>query len=223
MQLRHCGGRLTLVDLERGLSIAVDFLADDALHRRHQARRRDHPLARAVGRRAPLPRVLDGTAGLGRDAFVLATLGYSVTACERSPVLCAMLADGLRRFRAAPGGATIAGDRLEVRHTDCRTELGSTPPPEVVYLDPMFPARRKSALVKKEMQLLQRLIGTDDDIVELVAAARAVATRRVVIKRPVWAAPVAEAPDFTVEGSKVRWDVYLAPPHVALNGPDGSP
>lgn len=213
IRLERIDNKLSLVEGGRQTPICVDFLGPAAAGRRTGIQRRNHPLARAVGRRHPLPDILDGTAGLGRDAFVLACLGYRVTAAERSPVLHALLEDGLARMLADPRGSALVEDRLQVVHADCRELLEHPPPPAVVYLDPMFPERRKSARVKKEMQMFQRLLGPEDNGPALLAAARLAATDRVVVKRPVWADPLEESPNYTVEGSKVRWDVYLASGH----------
>jgi len=206
LTLVDTGTHLEIQDRERVAPVFVDFLGGT----RHVGiRRRTHPLARAVGRDAELRQVLDGTAGLGRDAFVLACLGYTVTAVERAPVIHALFADGLERLLADPRGRELVGERLTLHHGDCEEWLGREPPPAVVYLDPMFPPRKKSALVKKEMQLFQRLLGQEDNGPALLAAARQVATRRAVVKRPVWADPLASDADYSVTGAKVRFDVYL--------------
>lgn len=199
--------------------IRVDFLKGPTALRARGISRKRHPLARAVGRSQPLPDILDGTAGLGRDAFALACLGYRVTAMECCPVLHALLADGVTRLLAAKTGADMVGDRLLVRSGDCRDRFATPPPPEVIYLDPMFPHREKSALVKKEMRTIQKLLGTtvrDDDPEAdsraLLAAARRAAVRRVVVKRPRGAAELADDVSYSVCGTKVRWDVYLTMP-----------
>jgi len=211
-RLETIRGKLSLVETGQETPICVDFLSPASQWRSRGAGRRNHLLARAVGRKAPLPEVLDATAGLGRDAFLLARLGYRVTAIERSPMIHAMLADGLDRLLASPQGLEMVQDRLQVVHADCREVLEQRPPPGVVYLDPMFPERPKSARVKKEMQMFQRLLGHEQDGPDLLAAARRRATNRVVVKRPVWADPLADDPDHTIAGSKVRWDVYLSKP-----------
>jgi 16S rRNA (guanine1516-N2)-methyltransferase len=84
----------------------------------------------------------------------------------------------------------------------------------VVYLDPMFPATQKSALVKKEMRLFQQLLhGPVDAALDarLLRAARQAARLRVVVKRPARAQPLADtAPDYTLPGKAIRFDVYIA-------------
>jgi 16S rRNA (guanine1516-N2)-methyltransferase len=218
-QLRHSpgagDGRLELHGPAGTRPLSVDFLAGPTARRGLRARRRDHPLARAVGRHRPLARILDATAGLGRDAFVLAKLGYRVDAVERDPVLHALLADGWRRLQEDPGGAEGVAERLRVHLGDARDWFADAP--EVVYLDPMFPARRKSALVKKEMQWSRILVGgadpdvADREACELLAGARQAGARRIVVKRPAGAATLAADPDFSVRAGLLRWDVYLGP------------
>lgn len=166
------------------------------------------PLARAVGRGAS--RVVDATAGLGGDALRLACLGLSVIAYERCAPVAAVLADGLARARREPGLAAVAR-RIELRVADARRGLPRLrPAPDVVFLDPMFPPkRRRSALPRKELVALRALAGDDPDAAELLAEARRCARRRVVVKRPDHAAPLGPRPAFSYAGKLVRYDVYL--------------
>ena len=109
------------------------------------------------------PTVLDATAGLGRDSFVLATFGCDVQMVERSPVIAALLKDGLRRARQDPGVAEIAS-RMQVINADAISylqELSKEKRPQVIYLDPMYPHRDKTALVKKEMRVFRDIVGDD--------------------------------------------------------------
>jgi 16S rRNA (guanine1516-N2)-methyltransferase len=172
--------------------------------------------------------VLDATAGLGRDAFLLALKGCRVTALERSPVVAALLQDGLERARAVPelhlalrgtradAGSTqdkAGGLNLRVVIADARAYLESLRPadaPDVVYLDPMFPPKKKSAEVKKEMRVLRRVVGDDPDAAELLDVARRVARRHVVVKRMRLATPLGPDPTRTYPGQSTRYDVYAA-------------
>lgn len=193
-------GRLQLRDTRDGAPgpLFVDFAAPDAARRRDAGRQL--PLARAVGiKRDHAPTVLDATAGLGRDAYTLMALGCKVIAIERSPVVAALLQDGLERVRASM--PLVVGDAIAYM-------IGVSPRPEVVYLDPMFPARSKSAAVKKEMQYMQALLD-EDDPKPLFEAALKCATERVVIKRPIHAPNVGAKPNHTFEGKTVRFDVYV--------------
>lgn len=157
-----------------------------------------------------LPRVVDATAGLGRDAFVLAALGCQVQMLERNPVVAALLDDGLRRgYLDAEIGPWLR-ERLTLLHASSLTALVAIEPrPEVVYLDPMYPHRQKSALVKKEMRVFQSLVGADNDADGLLAPARALATKRVVVKRPDYAEPLAGvAAQAAVVTKSHRFDIY---------------
>jgi len=172
-------------------------------------------VARACGvRRGATPRVLDATAGLGRDAWILASLGSSVQLCERSPIIAALLASGLARAQAAPEVADIA-HRMQLMSNDAHlvlAELLAKPAlqrPEVVYLDPMFPHREKSALVKLDMRVFRQVVGEDNDADALLALARQVATKRVVVKRPRLAPDLAGvAPHERLLGQSSRFDLY---------------
>ncbi|MDR1935391.1 MAG: class I SAM-dependent methyltransferase [Candidatus Accumulibacter sp.] len=190
--------------------VRVDFARGAAAHRRCFGGGSGQMIARAVGVLPGMrPSVLDATAGLGRDAFVLAGLGCELTLIERHPLIAALLEDGLRRAQDDAGAAPVAA-RMRLREGDAVASMRdwSGEPPQVVYLDPMFPQRGKSALVKKEMRVFRPLVG-DDDAPALLAAALALATHRVVVKRPRKAPPLGDvAPSYTLEGKSSRFDVY---------------
>ena len=147
---------------------------------------------------------------LGRDAFVFAQLGCEVSLIERQPIIAALLADGLERARFDAEVAPIV-QRMHLHPgnaiAEMRTWTGETR--QVIYLDPMFPHRDKSALVKKEMRVFRPLVGDDDDAPQLLAAALALASHRVVVKRP-RKAPCIEGrtPSYTLEGKSSRFDIY---------------
>ena len=166
--------------------VVVDF-GDPALrHRRRGGHNELLGRAVGVGRREAL-RVLDATAGLGRDGFVLADLGCSVLLCERHPVIASLLRSGIEAARASDDAwLARAAARLELRGIDARQlQAGELRNVDVIYLDPMFPARRKRAAVKKEMALFQLLLDpVAAEAEELLAWALAQAVARVVVKRP---------------------------------------
>jgi 16S rRNA (guanine1516-N2)-methyltransferase len=168
---------------------------------------RRQPLARAIGKKTRT--VVDATAGLAQDALLLARMGFQVTALERSPVVAALARDGLRRLETQTTSAP--GYQLQLITGDARALLPALlPRPDAVYLDPMFPPKRKkSAAVKKEMRLLRELVGDDTDTLELFDISRRVALDRVVVKRPDDAPPLAPDPSFSFPGKLVRYDVYL--------------
>jgi 16S rRNA (guanine1516-N2)-methyltransferase len=160
------------------------------------------------------PSVVDATAGPGRDAFVLASLGADVLLIERVPAIFALLKDGLARALADADTRAIA-ERMHLVLGDAIHQLEAlvarTPvAPQVVHLDPMFPHRDKSALVKKEMRLFRQLAGDDQDAPRLLEAALDVATHRVVVKRPRGAPPIeGPPPRHVLEGKTSRYDLYV--------------
>ncbi len=154
--------------------------------------------------------VLDATAGLGDDAFLLASAGFTVDLYERDPTIAALLSDALSRALADPA-LHAAASRMRVHERDSIPALAALPaPPDVVLLDPMFPAREKSAAVKKKFQLLQRLERPCDDEAALLDAALAARPRKVVVKRPAKGAALAgRKPDYSLSGKAIRYDCYV--------------
>lgn len=192
-------------------AIRVDFLSGAVAHRRQFGGGSGQMIAKAVGVQSGVrPTVLDATAGLGRDAFVLAQLGCAMTLIERQPIIAALLEDGLARAQTDPDCAAIIGRmRLVCGDAIAQMQAWQGNAPQVIYLDPMFPHRDKSALVKKEMRLFRPLAGDDDDAPALLKAALALASHRVVVKRPRKAPAIAGAtPGYVLEGKSSRFDIY---------------
>lgn len=204
---------LCLLDEPKTGAVFVDFASDALTFRRLHGGGRKESIAKAVGIKGDtLPRVLDGTAGLGRDAFVLASLGCQVDMIERSPVVAALLSDGLKRANQSVQLADWLPQRMHLFHgvsydllSNWQGEL-----PDVVYLDPMFPHRKKTAAVKKEMRVFQHLLGPDEDADKLLKPALSIAKHRVVVKRPD-VAPWLDnrEPNMAISSKKHRFDVYL--------------
>lgn len=191
--------------------VRVDFVEGAVAHRRLFGGGSGQMIAKAVGIQSGVrPTVLDATAGLGRDAFVLAELGCPVTLIERHPLIAALLEDGLRRALADEAVGPVVA-RMHLLHGNAIELLRAWDRelPQVIYLDPMFPHRDKSALVKKEMRLFRPLVGDDDDAPALLEAALALATHRVVVKRSRKAPAIAgEKPGYVLEGKSSRFDIY---------------
>jgi 16S rRNA (guanine1516-N2)-methyltransferase len=166
------------------------------------------PLIRAIGK--GVVTIVDATAGLAQDSMLLATYGFQVTACERSPLIIALLEDGLARIQAdtmvEPAIRSnlrfISGDAIELLPT-------LDPKPDAVYLDPMYPEKKKAALPKKELQVLRKVVGPDADAEKLFDAAMSSAAKRVIVKRPHHAPPLRQSPSMSYQGKLVRFDVYL--------------
>lgn len=191
--------------------IYVDFVGGSMAHRRKFGGGRGEAVAKAVGiKKSYLPDVVDATAGLGRDAFVLAALGCRVRMVERHPVVAALLDDGLRRGYQDPEIGDWLQARLCLIYASSLQALSQiTPRPDVVYLDPMYPHREKSALVKKEMRLFQSLVGADSDADSLLEPARQLAKRRIVVKRPDYAPVLAGVKTSSAVVTKShRFDIY---------------
>jgi 16S rRNA (guanine1516-N2)-methyltransferase len=166
----------------------------------------NHDLAKAIGvKKLDYPHVLDATAGLARDAFILAKLGCKVTMLERHELLAAQLQIAVTQCES---------DELKSRLTfiasDSRDYLKNLEEKyEVIYVDPMFPEKNKSALVKKDMQTLQQLVGKDEDADELFELALSKAIKRVVVKRHRHAPLINnQKPSHSITGKSTRYDVY---------------
>lgn len=194
-------------------AIAVNFVDGTMAHRRKFGGGRGEAVAKAAGIKGDyLPTVIDATAGLGRDAFVLAAIGCKVLLVERNPVVAALLEDGLQRAYLDPEIGAFMQERMQLATVRHIAQLApATQAAEVVYLDPMYPHKQKSALVKKEMRVFQHLVGADLDADSLFAPARALAKKRVVVKRPDYAPFMAEQkPDFSQTTKNHRFDIYLS-------------
>lgn len=197
-------------------AIYVDFVGGAVAHRRKFGGGKGQSIAKAVGLKSGArPTVLDATAGLGRDAFVLASLGCNVQLFERHPVVAALLEDGIERAKADGEIGHWVTQRMSMLHASSHDALekfavNEMARPDVVYLDPMYPHKSKSALVKKEMRVFQSLVGADLDADGLFEPAYALALKRVVVKRPGYAEFLAGIkPSMQIETKKNRFDVYV--------------
>ena len=194
--------------------VTVDFESGAMRHRRRGGHNELLGKAVGIGKR-PVLRVVDATAGLGRDAWVLADLGCRVVMCERHALIRCLLEDGLSRVSESPDSPLIeTAARMRLWPGDARDLDLDAEGSDVIYLDPMYPDRQKSAAVKKEMALFQRLLsGAPDEDEELLLWALDQAVARVVIKRPPKASPLGgRAPSHTIRGKAVRYDVHVLRP-----------
>lgn len=209
-----------LRDLDKNIAIHIDFISGNLAHRQKYGGGRGQSIAKAIGLKQgkPPPSVLDATAGLAKDAYVLACLGCSMTLVERSPIVTELIRDAIQRANEdeqfkmilEKGFKVINQSSIEYLTELTNTELPDVSYPDVVYLDPMYPDKKKSASVKKNMQILQKLLGKDKDTQELLSTALKVAKKRVVVKRPKGAESLTELkPTHTVESKKTRYDVYI--------------
>ena len=193
-------------------AINVDFITGAVAHRRKFGGGKGQAIAKAVGlNKGATPVVLDATAGLGRDGFVLASLGCKVILHERHPVVAALLYDGLQRAYNDSEIGPWMQQNMSLIFGSSHTLLAQCDSmPDVVYLDPMFPHREKSALVKKEMRVFQELVGGDTDADDLLEFAYPLASKRVVVKRPDYAPFLNDkTPSMQIKTKKNRFDVYV--------------
>ncbi len=205
-QLQQTDGRLGLVDrhFPRQSPLTIDFASNKIQQRINRGGKKEL-LLRAVAAKPGL-RVSDWTAGLGTDSLLLAAAGCEVTMFERSPVMALLLRQALTLARQTPELADMVR-RLSLIAGDARKQ--PLIEADVIYLDPMFPSREKSALVNGPMQYLQRFLGPDHDASALVAAALQQPVKRVVVKKP---ANAANSDATFVLAAKVnRFDVYELP------------
>lgn len=191
--------------------LVCDFTSGAVLHRFKYGGGRGQSLPKAVGMRGgKTPKIVDATAGLGRDAFLLASLGAEVTLIERSSEMFNLLNDGIAHARDAEGDVAEVIARMTLLHGDAKDLLPELSP-EVILVDPMHPPRKKSALVKSEMRQIREIVGTDEDSLELMQVALSTASNRVVLKWPLRADPMDEIGlcSHQILGKSTRYDVFM--------------
>ena len=191
--------------------LKCDFLQGAVNHRLLFGGGRGQHLPKAVGMKGgKSPTIIDATAGLGRDAFLLASLGSQIILIERSYAIHELLAAGMEAARQAGGEHKDIINRMTLIHGDSIALLPHMRA-DVVLVDPMHPPRKKSALVKAEMRTIRDIVGVDEDQQLLVETALATATKRVVLKWPAKAAPLAglRPASHQIIGKSIRYDVFM--------------
>jgi len=191
--------------------LVCDFTSGAVNHRYRFGGGRGQTLPKAIGMKSgKSPDVVDATAGLGGDAFLLASLGARVTLIERSPYMYELLQTGMEHAKNKGGDVAEIISRMTLIFGDA-IEILPTLSPEVILVDPMHPPRKKSALVKQEMRLIRNIVGTDEDAVLLMKVALATASKRAVLKWPRLAAPMAgiPLPSHQITGKSTRYDVFM--------------
>ena len=191
--------------------LKCDFLKGAISHRLRFGGGRGQHLPKAVGLKGgQSPIIIDATAGLGRDAFLLASLGSQVTLIERSDIIHELLAAGMEAAHQAGGQHKEIIERMTLIHGNS-IELLPRMHADVVLVDPMHPPRKKSALVKAEMRAIRDIVGFDEDQLLLIETALAIAAKRVVLKWPARAAPLAglRPASYQITGKSIRYDVFM--------------
>lgn len=191
-------------------TLICDFVGGAVGHRFRQGGGRGQALPKAIGFKGNNNlHIIDATAGLGRDAFLLASLGATVTLIERNDEMHALLRDGLLRARNENEAYADIVNRMTLIHGDAKVII-PTIEADVILVDPMHPPRTKSALVKKEMRQIREIVGTDPDAKELMEIALKHALNRVVLKWPLRADPMEgiRNPSHQITGKSTRYDVF---------------
>lgn len=190
--------------------IYVDFLSGKLAHRCKFGGGKGQLIAKAVGIQTKRQlHILDSTAGLGCDAFILANLGCKITMLERNPIIAALLKDGLTRAREKQWFQELKLKLIENEAEHYLKKIKTFP--DIIYIDPMYPPRKKSALVKKEMRILRHIVGGDENASKLLSLALKKSKKRVVVKRAKLDPEIkGPKPDLVFKGKSSRFDVYLA-------------
>jgi len=215
--LEFINNRLQLQEtsLKKSNPIFVDFFSNQSIHRHKHGGSFGQLIAKASGVKksnAETLKILDVTAGLGIDAFVLACLGCDIHIIERSPIIGALLEDGLERAKTNPAFAKIKLKLTIMDSVEYLTNISKKNRPDIIYLDPMYPERKKTALGKKAMRILKEIVGEDLDAAKLLTLALESALKRIVVKRPKLAPAIGnKIPNLFFAGKSCRYDIYF--PH----------
>ena len=191
--------------------LKCSFIEGPILHRLRYGKGRGQNLAKAVGMKSNKNRnIIDATAGLGYDSFILASLGANVTLIERSEKIYKLLQDGISEGMLYGGEISKIIGRMSLIYGDSKNILPQLSP-EVILIDTMYKDRKKSALVKNDMRLVREMVGSDSDYIELIDIALKFAKNRVVIKQPRYAEPLKDIRQSShqILGKTIRYDVHM--------------
>ena len=191
--------------------LKCSFIEGPILHRLKYGRGRGQNLAKAVGMKFNKNRnIIDATAGLGYDSFILASIGAKVTLIERSQKMYELLQNGIDEGKSFGGEIEKIINRMELVFGDSKDILPKLTP-EVIMIDTMYKDRKKTALVKNNMRLVRDIVGPDSDYIDLLKVALNCATNRVVLKQPRYAEPIKEIRECShqILGKTIRYDVFM--------------
>lgn len=189
-----------------GRKFVIDFIGDRANYHKKKLSIKNEILSKAVGGGRYGLRVLDLSAGLGIDAVFLAQLGYIVEAVERNPMIYLCLQNALESLRASDSDLAA---RLKFHFSSAQDFIAHHAENfDVVYFDPMFPQKIKSALPRQEMVFFKNLVGSDNDAADVVGQILKLKNiKRLAVKRPLQAPPLM-APNGQIKGKLIRYDIY---------------
>ena len=191
--------------------LKCSFIEGPILHRLKYGKGRGQNLAKAVGMKFNKNRnIIDATAGLGYDSFILASLGAKVTLIERSQKMHKLLQNGINEGISFGGEIEKIINRMELLFGDSKDILPKLTP-EVIMIDTMYKERKKTALVKNNMRLVREIVGPDTDYIELLEVALNCAKNRVVLKQPRYAEPIKDIKKCShqIIGITIRYDIFM--------------
>ncbi len=191
--------------------LKCSFIEGPILHRLKYGKGRGQNLAKAVGMKSNKNRnIIDATAGLGYDSFILASIGAKVTLIERSQKMHELLQNGIDEGKSFGGEIEKIINRMELLFGDSKDILPRLSP-EVIMIDTMYKDRKKTALVKNNMRLVRDIVGPDSDYIDLLKIALNCATNRVVLKQPRYAEPIKEIRKCShqILGKTIRYDIFM--------------
>ena len=191
--------------------LKCSFIEGPILHRLKYGKGRGQNLAKAVGMKSNKNRnIIDATAGLGYDSFILASLGAKVTLIERSQKMHTLLQNGIDEGILFGGEIEKIINRMELLFGDSKDILPKLTP-EVIMIDTMYKDRKKTALVKNNMRLVREIVGPDSDYIELLKVALNCSKNRVVLKQPRYAEPIKEIRKCShqILGKTIRYDIFM--------------
>jgi len=191
--------------------LRIDFVMGAVAHRLRFGGGRGQDIAKAMGfRNGNTPTIIDATAGLGRDSFLLASLGAQVTMIERSEKMHMLLEQGMERAFNEGGQFREIIERMTLLKGDAK-DIIPTLTAEAILIDPMHPERKNSALVKQDLRQVRDIVGSDEDAADLVRLAIMHAQKRVVLKWPAKADPIegVQKCSHQILGKTTRYDVFM--------------
>ena len=191
--------------------LKCSFIEGPILHRLKYGKGRGLNLSKAVGMKSNKNReIVDATAGLGHDAFMLASLGANVTLIERSKTMYKLLQEGISEAKSFGGEVSKIISRMDLIFGDSKNIIPNLSP-QIILIDTMYQERKKTALVKSNMRMVREIVGSDPDYLELIDIALINASNRVVIKQPIHAEKINHAKPCShqILGKTIRYDVYM--------------
>jgi 16S rRNA (guanine1516-N2)-methyltransferase len=190
--------------------LSVDFVNDKRNYLKLIPKGKQELIAKAIGLNKANQTVIDATAGLLQDSILLSRLGAQIRAVEKSDLIFALIADAYKRGQEDHACKLILS-RIAIFHDDAYnflSQLKLEDYPDVVYLDPMFPENKKTALPRLEMQIFRKIVDVGDDYERILQMARKKVKSRVVVKRPLKGAPLSSGWQHQIKGNTVRFDIY---------------